>query len=67
MIEMAESAESRSAWIRRVQELVRNWQESVTEVVNSNLEPMRPERLCRELTDANLSVRTPELARGMEE
>ena len=51
MIEMAEAVESRSAWIRRVQELVRNWQESVSEVVNSDLEPMRPERLCRELTD----------------
>ena len=52
MIEMAEPAESHSAWIRRVQELVRNWRESVSEVVNSDLEPMRPERLCRELTDA---------------
>ena len=51
MIEMADAAEPRSAWIRRVQELVRNWQESVSEVVNSDLEPMRPERLCRELTD----------------
>ncbi len=36
MIEMAEAVESRSAWIRRVQELVRNWQESVSEVVNDN-------------------------------
>ena len=52
MIEMAEPAEPRSAWIRRVQELVRNWQESVSELVNSDIEPMRPERLCRELTDA---------------
>ena len=51
MIEMAEAVESRSAWIRRVQELVRNWQQSVSEVVNSDIEPMRPERLCRELTD----------------
>ena len=51
MIEMADAAEPRSAWIRRVQELVRNWQESVSEVVNSDIEPMRPERLCRELTD----------------
>ena len=51
MIEMAEAVEPRSAWIRRVQELVRNWQESVSEVVNSDIEPMRPERLCRELSD----------------
>ena len=48
---MAEAVESRSAWTRRVQELVRNWQESVSEVVNSDIEPMRPERFCRELTD----------------
>ena len=34
-----------------MQELVQNWQESVSEVVNSDIEPMRPERLCRELTD----------------
>jgi len=59
MIEMApstnsgqgEAGEVRSAWISRVQELVQNWQESVSEVVNSDIEPMRPERLCRELTD----------------
>ncbi|MEM7342871.1 MAG: thiamine pyrophosphate-binding protein [Chloroflexota bacterium] len=59
MIEMApsinsgqgEAVESRSAWLSRVQELVQNWQESVSEVVNSDIEPMRPERLCRELTD----------------
>jgi len=51
MIKMAEAGEPRSAWISRVQELVQNWQESVSEVANSDIEPMRPERLCRELTD----------------
>ena len=34
-----------------LEELVQNWQESVSEAVNSNIEPRRPERLCRELSD----------------
>jgi acetolactate synthase-1/2/3 large subunit len=51
MIEMADSVEPRTQWISRVQELVQKWQESVSEVVNSDIEPMRPERLCRELSD----------------
>ena len=51
MIEMAEAVAARPAWTRRVQELVRSWRESVSEVVDSDVEPMRPERLCRELTD----------------
>ena len=51
MLEMAEAVESRPAWIRRVQELVRNWREGVSGAVNSDIAPMRPERLCRELTD----------------
>ena len=51
MIEMAEAVSSRPAWTRRVQELVGNWRESVSGVVDSDVEPMRPERLCRELTD----------------
>jgi len=59
MIEMApstnsgqgETVEPRTEWVSRIQELVQNWQESVSEVVNSDIEPMRPERLCKELTD----------------
>jgi acetolactate synthase I/II/III large subunit len=51
MIQNSETAEPRTEWISRVQELVQNWKESVSEKVNSDIEPMLPERLCRELTD----------------
>jgi acetolactate synthase-1/2/3 large subunit len=49
MIEIAEAVEPRSAWISRVQELVQAWKASVSEHYNSEIIPMRPERLCREL------------------
>ena len=51
MIEHAETIEPRTHWINRLQELVKNWKESVSDVVNSDMVPMRPERLCKELTD----------------
>ncbi len=51
MIAHAETVEPRTEWISRVQELVGTWKKSVREVVNSHITPMRPERLCRELTD----------------
>jgi len=51
MIEHAETIEPRTHWINRLQELVKNWKESVRDVVNSDMVPMRPERLCKELTD----------------
>ncbi|MCE2395921.1 thiamine pyrophosphate-binding protein [Candidatus Poribacteria bacterium] len=51
MIDGAETAEPRTEWINRVQELVQNWKESVSDMANSEIVPMRPERLCKELTD----------------
>ncbi len=51
MIENAETVEQRTEWINRVQELVKNWKESVREKVNSERLPMLPERLCGALTD----------------
>lgn len=51
MIAESEAAEPRTEWVGRVQELVKNWKESVSEKVNSAQLPMLPERLCRELTD----------------
>ena len=50
LIDAAETAQQRTAWGCRVQELVANWRESVSEKVNSERLPMLPERLCRELT-----------------
>ncbi len=51
MLESAETGAPRTAWLARIQKLVKNWKESVQEKVNSNARPMLPERLCRELTD----------------
>ncbi|MEM7538548.1 MAG: thiamine pyrophosphate-binding protein [Chloroflexota bacterium] len=51
MIDMAESVPARSGWVGRVQELVQNWKEDLGDVINSDVEPMRPERLCKELSD----------------
>ncbi len=51
MIEQAEIAEPRTKWISRVKQLVQTWKESVSEHYNSEIVPIRPERLCRELTD----------------
>lgn len=42
---------SRDAWTSRVQDLVANWRESVAEIAHSDELPMRPERLCHELTE----------------
>jgi len=52
MIEQAQTVAPRSEWISRVQELVRRWQEEVRPKATSDQLPMRPERLCRELTGA---------------
>ena len=51
MIEHSETGEPRAKWVNRVQELVREWKASVSGEVNSEVLPMRPERLCRELSD----------------
>jgi len=51
IIEHIETVEPRIHWINQIQELVKDWKESVSDVVNSDMVPMRPERLCKELTD----------------
>jgi len=51
MIEVAEPGDVRKEWIGRVQELAAEWAASVEEHVHSDVEPMRPERLCKELSD----------------
>jgi acetolactate synthase-1/2/3 large subunit len=51
MLDHAETVAPRSDWLVRVQQLVREWREEVAPLVNSDEVPMRPERLCRELSD----------------
>ena len=51
MIDRAAPVETRTAWVGRVQERVQEWKADVAPLVNSDILPMRPERLCRELSD----------------
>jgi len=46
-----EVAATRARWIEQVHEFVRAWRESVASFATSESTPMRPERLCKELTD----------------
>jgi len=50
MIEQTETVEPRTEWINRIQELVRTWIEGINEKASSDILPILPERLCRELT-----------------
>lgn len=50
MIDSAEAVPARVEWVSRVQALVQAWKMSVHEHVYSDILPMRPERLCLELT-----------------
>jgi acetolactate synthase-1/2/3 large subunit len=51
MIDHAQDCPSRTEWIGRVQELVRNWRAEAAPLLASNEIPIRPERLCGELSD----------------
>jgi acetolactate synthase-1/2/3 large subunit len=51
MIDTAGSVKSDHApWLARVRALVQEWRESVAANVNSDAVPMRPERVCREIS-----------------
>ena len=51
LMEALEPLGPRTEWVNRAQELVAEWREGVSEVANSDGSPIRPERLCKELTD----------------
>ena len=51
LIEAMEPLGPRTEWVARAQELVRDWRESVATQVNSDVSPVRPERLCKEITE----------------
>jgi acetolactate synthase-1/2/3 large subunit len=50
MLEAAEPSGPRSEWLARVQQLVHAWREEVAPLAYSDAAPIRPERLCTELT-----------------
>ena len=45
-------ARKREAWLSRVRGLVAEWRDSIATHLNSDASPMRPERVCREITRA---------------
>ncbi|MFQ6030220.1 MAG: thiamine pyrophosphate-binding protein [Dehalococcoidia bacterium] len=51
MIDAAEPIGPRTEWLDQVQELKQAWRNDVAQHVNSDASPIRPERLCKELTE----------------
>ena len=51
LIEHLEPLGSRAEWVGRAQELVREWREEVAPLANSDASPIRPERLCKEISE----------------
>jgi acetolactate synthase-1/2/3 large subunit len=45
------NGEVRAGWIARVGELVADWRRSVDPLLTSDAVPIRPERICRDITD----------------
>ncbi len=54
MVDAAQSQPPASAatWVGRVQELVKAWRTKTEPMLTSDAVPLRPERLCREITEA---------------
>src|SRR3989449_551709 len=51
LIEAAKPMEPRTGWVRRVQQLVNDWRAEVAPLRDSDAVPMRPERLCKEISE----------------
>jgi acetolactate synthase-1/2/3 large subunit len=52
MVEAAQKKSPAAAWTGRVQQLVSGWRANAEKMRQSDAVPMRPERICKELTDA---------------
>ena len=52
LIEALEPIGPRREWVSLAQQLVRDWRAEVSPLAHSDAVPIRPERLCRELTEA---------------
>jgi len=51
MIEVAGSGKSRSEWVAKAQSFLSQWRTEVEPHYNSDVVPMRPERICKEITE----------------
>ena len=51
LIETVTPMEPRTGWVRRAQQLVGEWRAEVAPLRNSDTAPMRPERICQEITE----------------
>ena len=51
LIESLEPMGPRTEWISRAQQLVRDWRAEAAPLLNSDASPIRPERICKEITD----------------
>ena len=51
LIEHLEPLGNRGDWVGRAQELVGAWREEVAPLANSDASPIRPERLCKEISE----------------
>jgi acetolactate synthase-1/2/3 large subunit len=52
MINVATPSAGAKAWLGRVQQLVAEWRAEAEPMMNSDAVPMRPERVCREISQA---------------
>ena len=51
MLDVLEPTGGNASWVSRAQEHVQNWRDEHEPALTSNAVPIRPERLCQELTD----------------
>ncbi|MBI2989055.1 MAG: thiamine pyrophosphate-binding protein [Deltaproteobacteria bacterium] len=51
LTDVVEPTAPREEWIRRVQQLASEWREEVTPLLGSAAIPIRPERICKEITE----------------
>jgi acetolactate synthase I/II/III large subunit len=51
LVEIVDPARSHTQWSKRVEQVCKEWQDELDPHWNSNAIPIRPERLCKELTN----------------
>lgn len=51
MIDASPRSVSRSAWLQHAQDTLRQWREEIWRQLNSDAVPIRPERICKEISE----------------